>query len=36
MISISDWSGALGDFVYRSRLNPEAEVVRYRLVEPFR
>ena len=36
MISISDWSGSLGDFVYRSRLNPEAEVVRYRLIEPFR
>ena len=38
MISISDWNGSLGDFVYRSRLNgntDETEVVRYRLVEPF-
>jgi hypothetical protein len=39
MISIPSWNGSLGDFVYRSRLNPdtdETEVVRHRLVEPFR
>ena len=38
MISISDWTGALGDFVYGSRINRETdeyEVVRHRLAEPF-
>lgn len=38
MISISSWTGALGDDVYLSRENRdtgEIEVVRVRLVEPF-
>lgn len=38
MISLSSWSGSLGDFVYATRINDitdEYEVVRYRLVEPF-
>jgi len=38
MISISSWTGALGDHIYLSRDNPdtdEVEVVRVRLVEPF-
>ncbi len=38
MISLSSWTGQLGDFVYLSRLNrdtDEYEVVRHRLMEPF-
>ena len=38
LVSISNWTGALGDFVYRSRISENTEdyeVVRYRLVEPF-
>ena len=38
MISISNWTGALGDFVYSSRINRETdeyEVVRHQLAEPF-
>jgi hypothetical protein len=38
LIDLAAWSGALGDFVYTLRTNPdteESEVVRYRLVEPF-
>ena len=37
-IDLGAWSGALGDFVYNVRRDPETdedEVVRYRLVEPF-
>jgi hypothetical protein len=38
-IDLGAWMGALGDFVYTLRTNPEteeSEAVRYRLVEPFR
>lgn len=38
VMDLGAWSGALGDFVYNVRRDPdreEDEIVRYRLVEPF-